>query len=212
MGGWSDDKEAMREETVGTSGAARGDVTLVVLVVVEVEVASMGGGRFCFMGDTRPGSTGGGADSEDKEEDGAGLKAGDEKTGTGGTFFGDTMNAAGSDVLEDRLAGDVIELAEGEKGEEGMGEGGTDSTGRVRREAGTGGGATSEPVAGRVTIGGGGGGTLVIRPCCFKYDVYIVPLLSRSSGGLGFLSSVAGSDVDLDNVGCTTAGVDEGGE
>lgn len=154
----------MSEETVGTSGMASGEVTVVGLEVVEAAVASMGGGRFCFIGDTRMGSTGGEADDVEEE-----LTDGGEKTGTGGTFFGDKMGAAGSDVLDARLAGEaVVEPLEGEKGDDGMGEGGTDSTGRTSSDAGTGGGAANEPAELRVTIGGGGGGTLDMRPCCLR--------------------------------------------
>ena len=103
------------------------------------------------------------ADDEEVE-----VEAGGEKTGTGGTFFGDRIGAAGSEVLAVRLAGEVVEPVEGEKGEEGMGEGGMDNTGRDSSKAGTGGGAANEPLEFRATTGGGGGGTLDMRPCCFK--------------------------------------------
>ena len=167
-------------------------------------MATMGGGRFCFKGDMRGGSTGGGAD-RDEAEDVEELEASGEKTGTGGTFLGDVSGSAGSDVLDVRLAGEVAELVDGEKGEEGMGVTGTDRTGRARSAAGTGGGAANEPLLPRVAMGGGGGGTLDMRPCFLRYDVYIVPLFIRSIGGLDFASSTTGSDIDLASIGWMAA-------
>ena len=150
----------------------------------------MGGGLFCLIGDTRGGSTGGGADSDDDDNDDEETEAGGKKTGTGGTLFGDMMlDAADSDMLDVRLAGELTELVDGEKGEEGIGEGGTDSADRTNSDAVTGGGAANELLELRVTtMGGGGGGTLDMRPCFLRYDMCSVPILpARINSGLGFV-------------------------
>ena len=162
----------------------------------------MGGGRLSFIGDTRPGSAGGGAD-RDREL----TAACEEKTGTGGTFFGEVAAGGGSDVLDERLAGD--ETVDGEKGDEGTGEGGMGREGRGSSDEGRGGGAAREPLAPRATAVGGGGGTLDMRPCCLRYEVYMVPLLRRSRGGLGFFSSAVLSELDLVSSGWTAAALVE---